>query len=212
MQIRPVTVRRLRMVLDPDQRRRVVAWALYAAFATHLPWSPRPFGRLSRRIRARLGSAMLDRCGTNVNIEHGARFGSGRCIALGDNSDIGMDALILGSATIGRNVMMGPRCILIATTHAHHDPGVPMNTQGWAPERPIVIEDDVWIGAAAIVLPGCRIGRGSIVGAGSVVTKDVTPYSMVGGNPARVLRTRRLEEGGNRVPPDDTVEAGSGAT
>ncbi|MDQ7799461.1 MAG: DapH/DapD/GlmU-related protein [Candidatus Edwardsbacteria bacterium] len=54
-----------------------------------------------------------------------------------------------------------------------------------------VIEDDVWIGAQAIILPGVRIGRGAIVAAGAVVTKDVEPYAIVGGNPARLIKRRK---------------------
>ena len=57
--------------------------------------------------------------------------------------------------------------------------------------NPIIIEDDVWIGARVIILPGRRIGRGSIVGAGSVITKDVEPFSIVGGNPAQVVGWRK---------------------
>ena len=64
-----------------------------------------------------------------------------------------------------------------------------MNVQG-STRKWVIIEDDVWIGTRAIILPGTRIGKGSIIGAGSVVTKDVPQYSIVGGNPARILKTR----------------------
>jgi maltose O-acetyltransferase len=140
---------------------------------------------------------MLDECGRDVNVEHGAWFGSGRGIRLGDRSDIGMDALVIGPLTVGRDVMMGPRCILLASSHAFAAVDVPMNTQGFVEDSPIVIEDDVWVGAGCIVLPGVRIGTGSIVGAGSVVTRDVPPWTVVAGNPARVVRSRTA---GARVP------------
>lgn len=173
---------------------RVLGSSLYLGFARHLPWSPRPGGLTSRRLRARLARLMLDECGVDVNVEHGAWFGSGKGIRLGDRSDIGMDALVIGPVHIGRDVMMGPRCILLASSHATARTDVPMNTQGFLDDRPIVIEDDVWIGAGCTVLPGRRIGQGSIVGAGSVVTKDVPPWSIVGGNPARVVRRRRGDD------------------
>ncbi|WP_366917697.1 DapH/DapD/GlmU-related protein [uncultured Pseudokineococcus sp.] len=64
------------------------------------------------------------------------------------------------------------------------------------PERPIVIDDDVWIGAACILLPGRRVGRGAVVGAGSVVTRDVPPYTVVAGNPAVVVRRRLANDVG----------------
>jgi maltose O-acetyltransferase len=127
-----------------------------------------------------------------VNVEHGAWFGSGRGIRLGERSDLGMDSLIIGPLAVGRDVMMGPRCILLASSHAFASVDLPMNAQGFVEDRPIVIEDDVWVGAGVVVLPGVRIGTGSIVGAGSVVTKDVPPWTVVAGNPARAVRSRAV--------------------
>ena len=180
--------------------RRAVAAIAYLGLARHLPWSPRPGGRLARRARALLGRQMLDACGVDVNIEHGAWFGSGRGMRLGDRSDIGMDALVIGSVEIGCDVMMGPRCILLSSSHEVGSIDMPMNRQGFKPDRTIVIEDDVWLGAGVTVLPGRRIGRGSIIGAGSVVASDVPPWSIAVGNPARVVRDRRVGR-----PPDDGV-------
>ena len=174
--------------------RRALGSIAYLGFARHLPWSPRPGGTLARKVRAATGRVMLDQCGRGVNIEHGAWFGSGRGVRLGDRSDIGMDALVMGPVEIGRDVMMGPRCILISGNHATASTLVPMNRQGLLPPRPIVIEDDVWLGAGAVVLAGVRIGRGSVVGAGAVVVKDVAPWSVVAGNPARTVKMRRPDE------------------
>lgn len=173
--------------------RRVVASATYLLLARHLPWSPRPGGRAAKRLRAGLGAWMLDECGQDVNIEHGAWFGSGRGVSLGDRSAIGMDALVIGPLVVGRDVMMGPRCILLASSHDSTSVDQAMSMQGFKADQPIVIEDDVWLGAGVVVLPGRRIGRGSIVGAGSVVAADVPPYSVAVGNPARVVRDRRGE-------------------
>jgi len=171
--------------------RRAAASAAYLGLARHLPWSPRPGGRAARLVRAGLARWMLDVCGEDVNVEHGAWFGSGRGVELGDRSDIGMDALVIGPVRIGRDVMMGPRCILLASSHDTRSVDVPMNRQGFLEDRPIVIEDDVWIGAGCVILPGRRIGTGSIVGAGSVVASDVPPWTVVAGNPARIVRGRR---------------------
>jgi maltose O-acetyltransferase len=142
---------------------------------------------------------MLDECGTDVNIEHGAWFGSGRGIRLGDRSDIGMDALVIGPIHVGRDVMMGPRCVLLASSHEVSSVDQTMNSQGFKPDRPILIEDDVWLGAGVTVLPGRRIGRGSIIGAGSVVATDIPPWSIAVGNPARVVRDRRDGRGFTEV-------------
>lgn len=171
--------------------KRYLASVFYYGFARHLPWSPRPFGNLARRLRALAAAQMLDYCGRNVNVEHGARFGSGKGIRLGDRSDIGMDSLVIGPLHIGTDCMMGPRCILIASNHEYAGTDVPMNQQGFREDSPIVIEDDVWIGAGVTIVAGRRIGKGSIVAASAVVTRDVPAYSIVGGNPAKVLGTRK---------------------
>ena len=181
----------LRSRLSSAQRGASVV--AYLGFARHLPWSPRPGGLLSRRLRARLGRQMLDYCGTDVNIEHGAWFGSGKGIRLGDRSDIGMDALVIGPLEVGADVMMGPRCVLLASSHDTRSTDRPMNQQGFLDDRVIVIEDNVWIGAGTTVLPGVRIGTGSIVGAGSVVTRDIPPWRVAVGSPARVVRSRRSD-------------------
>jgi len=155
---------------------------------------------------------MLDDCGDDVNVEHGAWFGSGKGVQLGDRSDIGMDALVIGPVVIGADVMMGPRCILLAAQHETSSTTVPMNKQGFRPDRPIVIEDDVWIGAGTIILPGRRIGTGSIVGAGSVVASDVPPYTVVAGNPARPVRRRRSGGEGLDVAVQAITEASAELT
>jgi len=183
----------------PSPVARQLAAAGYLLLARHLPWSPRPGGRVAKSVRGRLAKRMLDQCGVDVNIEHGAWFGSGRGIVVGDRSAIGLDALVIGPVTIGSDVMMGPRCVLPSTNHEFGSTDVPMNAQGFQANRPIMIEDDVWIGAGTTILPGCRIGRGSIVGAGSVVTRSVDPWSVVAGNPARLLRRRRQDADGTAL-------------
>lgn len=88
-----------------------------------------------------------------------------------------------GGITIGDGVFIGPKCNLITINH-DVDPDNRSATCG----RPIVIEDKVWIGINSTILPGVRIGHGSIVGAQSVVTHDVPPMTIVAGNPARIIR------------------------
>jgi maltose O-acetyltransferase len=172
----------------------MLASGAYLLVARHLPWGPRPFGHASRRVRASLGRQMLDVCGSDVNIEHGAWFGSGKGIELGDRSDIGMDALVMGPVTIGNDVMMGPRCVILSNRHAISSVTEPMNRQGFLPDLRVVIEDDVFVGAGSVILAGRRLGTGSVVGAGSVVAHDVPPWSVVAGNPARVVRWRKEQE------------------
>jgi len=90
---------------------------------------------------------------------------------------------------IGSNVMIADAVCIRDSDHVHSDLSRPMNSQGIV-SSPVVIEDDVWIGRAAVILKGVRVGRGSIIAAGAVVTKDVEAYSIVGGVPARVIGRR----------------------
>ena len=88
--------------------------------------------------------------------------------------------------------MMGEDVLFLGGGHNYENLDIPMDKQGNKPATPLYICSDVWIGARVIVLPGCkRIGKGVIIGAGSVVTKDIPDYAIVGGNPARVIKSRR---------------------
>lgn len=165
--------------------------ALYYGLADKLPYSPTPLlGAFSRTIRRHVTSRLFESHGDEINIERGAWFGSGKGVRIGARSGIGLDCVIMGPATLGENVMMGPRCLLVSWSHVTEDLDSPMSQQGMTPADPINVEDDVWIGGHVVVLPGVTVGTGAIVAAGSVVTKDVPPYAVVGGNPARVLGFR----------------------
>lgn len=100
--------------------------------------------------------------------------------------------------TLGDNVMVGPNVVMDTSRHNTGRLDIPMQDQGLS-FAPIVVEDDVWIGANAVIVCGVRIGCGSIVGAGAVVTKDVPPHAIVGGVPARILGSR-LEPRTERTP------------
>lgn len=88
---------------------------------------------------------------------------------------------------IGKNVCIGEDVRLITGSHDVTSPHFNLVT------RPITINDNVWIATGAIVLPGVTIGEGAVVGAGSVVTKDVEPWSVVAGNPAKFIKKRELK-------------------
>lgn len=158
-------------------------------WASHLPESFFWINIGQKQIRAFCGKLILAKCGKNVNIEKGAAFSS--AVELGDNSGIGIRAQINGKVIIGKDVMMGPDVCIYAINHEIQRVDIPMNLQGVAPEKPVIIEDDVWIGARAILLPGVHIGTGAVIGAGAVVTKDVPDYAVVGGNPVRILKLRK---------------------
>lgn len=161
---------------------------LYRLLGKHMPLSDAHFNFGSKKVRAFCGKLLLRNCGKNVNIEKGAQFSTE--ISLGDNSGIGVNAQISSEVTIGNDVMMGPYCLIYTSNHCADRTDIPMWKQGFTKVKPVVIGDDVWIGARVTILPGVHIGKGSVIGAGSVVTKDVPEYSVVGGNPAKVLKSR----------------------
>ena len=97
-----------------------------------------------------------------------------------------------GSIRIGRDVMIAQHCGLFPYQHRVDDLTRPMAHQGLVTRGDIVIEDDVWLGTGVKVMDGVRIGRGAIVAAGAVVTKDVPPYALVGGVPAKILSYREV--------------------
>jgi acetyltransferase-like isoleucine patch superfamily enzyme len=99
----------------------------------------------------------------------------------------------ISNITIGANCMIATRCVFMPYQHGHADPNRPLREQPLTSRGDIVIEDDVWLGAQVCVMDGVVIGKGSIVGAGAVVTKDVPPNSLAVGVPARVIRQRHEE-------------------
>lgn len=169
--------------------RRTLGKVLYNLIGKHMPLSDSRFHFGSKKLRAFCGKLILEHCGENVNIEKGARFDART--SLGNNSGIGVNAFLSPCVTIGNDVMMGPDCVILTSNHGFENLNVPMWKQPFTATRPVVIEDDVWIGTRVIILPGVHVGTGSVIGAGSVVTHDVEPYSIVGGNPAKLIRYRK---------------------
>ncbi|MCU1643875.1 MAG: Maltose O-acetyltransferase [Nocardia sp.] len=112
----------------------------------------------------------------------------GHLIRLGDNSFLNYDAIVLDCApvTIGNDVSIGPRAQLLTALHPMEDHE--LRRQRWESAAPIVIGDNVWLGGGVIVCPGVTIGADTVVGAGSVVTRDLPERVFAAGNPARVIR------------------------
>lgn len=108
-------------------------------------------------------------------------------LVIGDNTHLGISNTIIGPVAIFDNVIIGQNVTISGLNHNYSDPNKPISEQG-VDTCPIIIEDNVWIGANSVVLPGILIGKNSIIGAGSVVTKDVPSYSVAVGNPAKVIK------------------------
>ena len=109
-------------------------------------------------------------------------------VIIGDNSRIGIHSTIIGPVCIGNHVHLAQGITVTALNHNFADPDRRIDAQGIS-TQPVVIGDDVWIGANAVILPGVTIGRHCVVAAGAVVTKDVPDNTMVGGVPAKVIKT-----------------------
>ena len=171
---------------------RKISLILYYLVLNKLPHSSVPIiGLPCERFKEFFIKKIFNSCGTNVNIGKGARFGNGKYIKLGNNSGIGMFAKVPNDIVIGEDVMMGVNVTIFGSNHVFERTDIPMRKQGMKKEKPVVIEDDVWIGNNSIIMPGRIIAKGSIIGAGSVVTKDFPAYSIIGGNPARLIRNRK---------------------
>lgn len=140
------------------------------------------------------------RMGNNVTIRAGARIECygvlgqlGDGLRIGNNVGVGPGCFIQvrGPVVIGDNVIFGPSVSIFSENHESRDLDRFINEQG-VTRRGVTIEDGVWLGSRTIVLDGVTIGANSIIAAGSVVTRNVAPYSVVGGVPAKLLRDRRV--------------------
>ena len=144
------------------------------------------------RMRASFYKLFFKQVGKSVSIMSGLKIRGPRGISIGNNSGINYGCLLDGSGglTIGADVMVGQNVSFFSGEHKFKRTDIPMRLQGFK-YQPVVVKDDVWIGAGAIILPGVSIGRGTIIGAGAVVTKDVPSYAIVGGVPAKVIKFRK---------------------
>lgn len=145
----------------------------------------------------------MKHCGRNVYIRPSKSDFKGLCnLSIGDDTSIPKGAVFyctVAPLTIGNKVIFGPRPTIITGDHRIDIIGkyiIDVTDDEKLPENdlPVVIEDDVWCGANVAILKGVTIGRGSVVAAGSVVTKSCEPYSIIGGVPAKFIRKRFSEE------------------
>ncbi|HFA48274.1 MAG TPA: acyltransferase [Bacteroidetes bacterium] len=108
-------------------------------------------------------------------------------VIIGERTLIGMSDVIIGPITVGNDVLLAQHVVLSAMNHNYEDILLPISRQDYVAKK-IIVEDEVWIGANAVVTAGVTIGHHSIVASGAVVTKDVPPLTVVVGNPARVIK------------------------
>ena len=172
-------------------------------------WIPTPVGMVLRLFAWRW---LFAACGTvrfapglsltscrRMRLGRGVRIGRG-CFLTADDGVLELDDNVAlspcvhvsadsGRVIIGAHTAIGPGTVIRAANHCFARVDLPIMRQGHTPGQ-VVIETDVWIGANCVITPDVRIGRGAVVGAGAVVTRDVEPFHIVGGVPARVIGRR----------------------
>lgn len=142
---------------------------------------------LERDLRQEAIRGLLGKIGENCTVEQPLFCTYGYNTTLGDNCFINVNCKLMDSGyiTIGNNVFIAPNVSIITEEHAMD---VEQRIAGLEYTHPVTIGDNVWICTGAIILPGVTIGADCVIGAGSVVTKDIPPKSLAVGNPCRVIR------------------------
>lgn len=172
---------------------RLLFTIIYYGFARYLPNSYSPLGGIFNALRVFCVKRIFKRCGKISTINRMAYFGNGKEIEIGDGSGIGANCKIPNNIKIGKYVMMGPDVYIASNNHKFSRIDIPMSKQGYTNASQTIIDDDCWIGARVIMTAGRYIKKGSIIGIGSVLTKDFEEYSVVGGNPAKLLYSRKQQ-------------------
>ncbi|MDN5849706.1 MAG: acyltransferase, partial [Nitrococcus sp.] len=149
-------------------------------------------GRVGDRLRYAVMRRLLKHLGEDTSLARYLQIKTPEKVSIGSHCAIAQGTQIGGSGgvTIGDWVLFGPDVKIWADNHRFDDPDRPCLRQGLE-YKPVVIEDDVWLGANVFVAPGVTIGKGAIVSAGTVVNKSIPPYAQVAGNPGRVVGWRK---------------------
>ncbi|WP_345268987.1 acyltransferase [Nibrella viscosa] len=171
-------------------------------------WFVNPFVHKRHRTSAIRSSVRLDvlpfnafTLGRHSTIESFSVVNNGvGPVLIGDNCTVGIGAVLIGPVSIGSDVIIAQHVVMSGLNHTYTDIQRSIREQP-VTTRPIVIEEACWIGANVVITAGVTIGKHSVVAGGSVVTRDVPPYSVVGGNPARMLKQYNAATGEWVKPP-----------
>ena len=148
-------------------------------------------GILGYRLRSKWFRGELAYCGIDIIIDHSVIIIAPEKVRIGNHCRISYGTFLngTGSIIIGDDVLIGMNVKVITTNHVFDRIDIPIREQGEI-SKPIIIGNDVWIGANVIILPGISIGNGCIIGAGSIVTRNLPDYSIAVGNPAKIIKIR----------------------
>lgn len=173
-----------------ESKKLFIVHELFEWYVALFSWIPGRAGWLTRGLAYR---PFLKRAGWPIIFGEGIKITEPWNMELGNWAAIGHHgrANATGGIKIGNWAAVTSGCTLNTISHVYEDPHTPLRLQG-IEVAPIVVEDGAWLGNGVYVMPGVTIGTEAIVAANSVVTKDVPPYTIVGGNPARPIRRRRL--------------------
>lgn len=163
----------------------LIVWLLYTHFISKIPYS------IGRKIRKTIAKRLFKECGIGTSISTNVRLLCPQQICLGKHVGIPRDVTLdgRGGLQIGDDTMVGFESIILTSTHNSNRKDIPIRKQGMFCAH-VKIGKNVWIGARVIILPRVTIGDGAIIGANSVISKDVLPNTIVGGVPAKFIKER----------------------
>lgn len=161
---------------------------LLAMYKVLADWVPRALG--GRSLRSFFAAMMFRSCGSGLVLEKNNT--PHRNAVVGNNVQIGASCrfMIGGQITLEDDVLLAPEVVFVDTNHKMSLLDIPIHRQGSEAPKPIVIRQGAWIGIRAIILPGVEVGANSVVAAGAVVVSDVPEFAIVGGNPAKFIKSR----------------------
>ena len=178
---------------------KIVHWSILIPKHTRprlwIKWFVNPFfhhkgKRACIRRRTRLDVVPWNKfeLGDDATIEDFSAINNGvGPVVIGNRTKIGLSNTIIGPVTIGNDIRLAQNITVSGLNHSYADVNLPIHAQGVS-TAPIVIEDESWIGANVVIVAGVTVGKHCIIAAGSVVTKNIPPYSVAVGNPARVIK------------------------
>jgi acetyltransferase-like isoleucine patch superfamily enzyme len=169
-------------------------------------------GLIGRAWRGRWLKKNLGSYGGESKIAPGVWISDPKNLHFGHNVGMSRGIFITagGGIWLHDNISIGPDCMIWSVNHKFDDPDKPVREQGWEYKK-VVIEEDVWLGACCIIKPGVTIGKGAVISAGTILSKSVPPFSIVAGNPGRVVGWRKKPEGAAAPETGDAEAAKSQA-